>query len=324
MKAFVTGATGFVGSHLVEALVARGDTVVALARRPDQHDALRQAGVTPVAGTLENERALQAALADAEIIYHVAGATSARDEAEFFAINEGGTRRLLETARRVTPSLQRFVYISSQAALGPSTRDVRLREDAECRPVTSYGRSKLAGELAVRGSGLPWSVVRPPSVYGPRDKEFLQLFRIVRRGIAPVFGSGDQQLSLVYIRDLVDAIVLAGTHGSAVGEIFHAAHGDIVLSRDVARSAGAALGTSPLLIPVPGMIASGIVGVIGRAAAMTGRKTVLNSDRMAEFLAPSWLLDVSKAERLLGWTARHAMMESMRTTGAWYREKGWL
>lgn len=324
MKAFITGATGFVGSHLVEALVARGDTVTALARRPDQHQALQKAGATPVSGSLENERSLEAALSGVDTVYHVAGITSGRDEAEFFAVNEGGTRRLLDAVRRAAPGLRRFVYISSQAALGPSTRDQPAREDAECRPLTPYGRSKLAGELAVRGAGVPWTIVRPPSVYGPRDKEFLKLFQLTRLGVAPVFGSGAQQLSLVYIADLVEAIALAGSLEAGAGQIFHAGHAEVVLSREVARAAGAALGRSPVLIPVPGALASGIVGIVGRAAALAGRRTVLTSERIAEFLAPSWLLDSGKADRVLGWKAKQQMVEGMKMTGAWYREHKWV
>jgi len=324
VKALVTGATGFVGGHLVETLAARGDTVLAMARRPDAHAALAALGATPVAGSLENVRQLSAALAGVDIVYHLAGLTSANGEAEFFAVNEGGTRRLLDAIREAAPGLQRLVYVSSQAALGPSPRGTPLGEDAECRPVTSYGRSKLAGELAVRGSGLPWTIVRPSSVYGPGDREFLRLFQIVRRGIAPVFGTGRQELSLVFVRDLTRAIAMAGNSAALTGQIVHAAHREVVLSRDVARAAGAALGRTPLIVPLPGLIAAPIVGIIGRAAAAAGKRTVVNSEKMAEFLAPSWLLSVARAEQLLGWRAETDVATGMRLTAKWYREHQWL
>jgi nucleoside-diphosphate-sugar epimerase len=324
VKAFVTGATGFVGSHLAEALVARGDTVVALARRPDQHEALKQIGVTPASGTLENPRALAAALDGAEIVYHVAGATSARNEAEFFAVNEGGTRHLLDAVRAGVPSLGRFVYVSSQAAIGPSSPGVPANEDVAAHPVTPYGRSKHAGELAVRGSELAWTIVRPCSVYGPRDREFLRLFKLAKRGVAPIFGTGAQEVSLIHIADLVDVIIASGTADAGRRQIFHAAHPDVLLSRDVARAAGTAQGGTPVVIPVPGFVAAGIVGVIGLVAALAGRTTVLSPERLAEFMAPSWLLDVRKAEHSLGWRARIALAEGMAATAAWYREHGWL
>ena len=323
MRVFVTGATGFVGGHLVETLAAKGDEVVALARRSETHDELRRLGARPVPGSLEDASALRAALAGCDVVYHLAGLTAAKDETEFLAVNEGGTRRLLEAAARAAPAA-RVVYVSSQAALGPSTPGTRKDEDAECRPVTAYGRSKLAGERVVRASAAPWVIVRPPAVYGPRDREFLRLFRIVRRGIAPVFGTGDQELSLVYVAELADAIARAGTVAGIEGRVYHAAHGEIVLSRDVARAAGAALGRSPVVLPVPAALARPIVGLIGRAAAATGRRSVVNSDKMAEFLAPSWLLAVDRAARELGWTATVGVAEGMRRTAEWYRVNGWL
>jgi nucleoside-diphosphate-sugar epimerase len=323
MRVLVTGATGFVGGHLVEVLAAQGDEVVALARRSETHDELRRLGARPVPGSLEDAAALGSALAGCAVIYHLAGLTAAKNEAEFLAVNEGGTRRLLDAAARTAPSA-RFVYVSSQAALGPSTPGTRLDEDAPCHPVTAYGRSKLAGERAVRTGALPWVIVRPPAVYGPRDREFLRLFRIVRRGIAPVFGTGEQELSLVYVRDLVDAIARAGTVPGIEGRVFHAAHGEVVRSREVARAVGAALGRSPVVVPVPGTLARPIVGLIGRAAAATGRRSVVNSDKMAEFLAPSWLLAVDRAARDLGWTASVGVVEGMRRTAEWYRAEGWL
>lgn len=323
MRAFVTGATGFVGGHLVETLAAKGDDVVALARRPETHNELRGLGARPVQGSLEDTAAMASALEGCAVVYHLAGLTAAKDEAEFLAVNEGGTRRLLEAVARTVPRA-RVVYVSSQAALGPSAPGTRLDEDAECRPVTAYGRSKLAGERAVRAGAAPWVIVRPPAVYGPRDREFLRLFRIVRKGIAPVFGTGAQELSLVYVTDLVDAIARAGSVPGIAGRVYHAAHAEVVLSRDVARAAGAAVDRSPVVVPVPGTLARPIVALIGRAAAAAGRRSVVNSDKMAEFLAPSWLLAVDRAARDLGWTAAVGVADGMRRTADWYRAHGWL
>ena len=323
MKVFITGATGFVGSHLAEALVRQGHTVVALARRPEQHVNLANLGITPAPGSLENARALEAAMAGAEVVFHVAGATSARNETEFFAINEGGTRRVLDAARGAAPSA-RVVYISSQAAIGPSAQGLPADEDVAARPLTPYGRSKHAGELAVRGAGLPWTIVRPSSVYGPRDKEFLKLFRLAKRGIAPIFGTGAQEVSLIHVADLVDVVLAAATQPGALGQVFHAAHPETVLSRDVALATGAAQGRSPVVIPVPGLVAAGAVAVISRAAALFGQTTVLSPERLDEFMAPSWLLDVSKAKHSLGWQARIPMAEGMKQTADWYRAHGWL
>jgi nucleoside-diphosphate-sugar epimerase len=322
VKALVTGATGFVGSHVVEALRARGDDVVALYRRNEARAALQAMGATPLAGSLEDEASLRAALTGIDVVYHVAGLVSGTSDA-LLRVNEAGTRCLLACCRAA--AVRRFVLVSSQAALGPSSPGVRLAEDAPCRPVTPYGRSKLAGELAVRAETvLPWTIIRPPSVYGPRDREFLRLFRVVRTGIAPVFGWGVQQLSLVHVHDLAELIARAGRTDRAAGQTYHAAHPEIITSGEVARAAGAAVGRRPVVVPVPPLLATPIVWAIGFAADRTGRRTVVHPDKLPEFLAPAWLLDSSRAQRELGWTAAIDAAGGMRGTAEWYRREGWL
>jgi dihydroflavonol-4-reductase len=324
VKALVTGATGFVGSHVVDVLAARGDVVVVLARSAERAAPLARLGAHVALGTLDDAAALSAALAGVAVVYHLAGLTAAVSAAEYHRINEDGTRRLVAAVRAASPG-PRLVYVSTQAVLGPSAPGEALAEDAPCRPLTAYGRSKLAGEAVVRAAeGLAWTIVRPPAVYGPRDREFLKMFQLVRTGLAPVFGTGAQPLSLVYAPDLAEAIVRAGTVPAAAGQTYHAAHAEVVTSRDLALSVGRAVGRTPLVIPVPGAVATPIVSLIGWIAAARGRLTTLNADKMAEFLAPAWVVSSAKAERELGWRAGHDLAEGTRLTAAWYREAGWL
>lgn len=322
MKALVTGATGFVGGHLVRALVAGGDTVVGLYRRPEARASLETLGAQPAPGTLADEQSLADALRGVDVVYHLAGLV-AGSEAELTQTNAHGTARVVAACRAA--GVGRIVYCSSQAALGPSPRGVRLAEDAPPAPVTAYGRSKLAGEAAVRAAdGVAWSIVRPPAVYGPGDREFLRLFQIVRWRVAPVFGWGGQQLSLVYAPDLAQALAAAGRAAPAAGQIYHAAHDDIATAAGVARAAGAALGGVPLVLPLPTAITVPVVAFIGAAAERAGRRTVVNKDKLAEFLADAWLLDSAKARRDLGWTAPTGLADGMRQTAAWYKREGWL
>jgi nucleoside-diphosphate-sugar epimerase len=327
VRAFVTGATGFVGSHLAAALVGRGDEVVCLARRPEQAAFLASLGALVSPGSLEDADSLRAALVGADVVYHVAGLTAAASEQEFLDVNEGGTRRLIGAIRDTSPTLKRFVYVSSIAAVGPTERGTRLTEEAPCRPVTAYGRSKLAGETVVRRSpALPWVIVRPGVVYGPRDREMLRLFQIAGRGIVPVFGMGRQELSVVHASDLAEAIVRAGTEPAALGQTYHIAHPAVVSQRDLARGVGRAArgGRAPLVIPVPAALAAPIVLVIGRAAAASGRRSTVSADKLAEFLAPSFAAAVGKAERELRWRATTDLDRGLAETAAWYRKEGWL
>ena len=327
MKTLVTGATGFVGSHLAAALVKRGEEVYALARRPEQAAFLAALGARTAPGSLEDAASLEAAVRGMDRVYHLAGLTAAGSEQDFLEVNEGGTRRLVAAVQSAAPRLERFVHVSSIAAVGPTDRGRLLTEDSACRPVTAYGRSKLAGESAVRAApGLPWTIVRPPVVYGPRDRELLRLFRIVRRGFAPVFGMGRQELSLVYVTDLAEGIAAAGASTAAPGQVYHLAHPEVVRSRDLAREIGRAVrgGRSPMIVPVPGALAAPIVRLIGRAAAAAGRRTVVSEDKLAEFLAPAWGTSSAKAERDLGWRPGYDLRRGVAETAAWYRAEGLL
>jgi len=327
VNVLVTGATGFVGSHLAAALAKRGDMVRCLARKPEAATFLSSLGAEAVPGSLDDAGSLQRAVRGVECVFHVAGLTAAGSEREFLEVNEGGTRRLVEAARAASPVPDRFVYVSSLAAVGPVARGGRLTEASPCRPLTPYGRSKLAGEAVVRGSpALPWTIVRPGVVYGPRDRELLRLFRIGRRGFAPVFGRGRQEVSIVHVADLVDAIARAANEPRALGQTYHVAHPAPVTQRELALAVGRAArgGRAPLVLPVPPLVAAPIVRAIGRAAAAAGRRSVVNADKLAEFLAPSWAASVAKAERELGWHARRDLADGLAETAAWYRAEGWL
>jgi len=325
VKILVTGATGFVGSHLAARLARGGDDVRCLARRPAQAAQLAAIGARFVPGSLDDRASLEAAVAGVDVVYHLAGVTAAASEREFLAVNAEGTARLVEAVGAANPRLARLVYISSLAAVGPTTHGSLLSEASPCRPVTAYGRSKLGGEEAVRRGRVPWTIVRPPAVYGPRDPELLRMFRIVRFGIAPVFGRGRQELSLVYVEDLSAGIVQAGLVPAAAGRTYHLAHPGVVLARDLVREVGRAVrGRTPLIVPVPPAIAARIVRAIGRAAAAAGRRTVVSEDKMAEFLAPAWGTSVELAERELGWRPAHDLRSGIAATAAWYRAEGLL
>ena len=218
MKALVTGATGFVGSHLAEALRGRGDAVTALVRSPKKAEALAPLGIRIVTGDLDDAASLDRAAEGQDIVYHVAGLVAAGSENEFMRCNRDGTASLVAAASRAGAS--RFVLVSSMAAGGPAGQGRPLTGTAPARPVTAYGRSKLAAEAAVTAGRLPWVIVRPPTVYGPRDHEVLKVFRMARLGVAPVFGDGSQQLSAVHGADLASALVAAGTAAATVGNIY--------------------------------------------------------------------------------------------------------
>jgi len=329
MKALVTGATGFVGSHLAELLHRRGDEVTALIRNPAKAAHLASLGTRLIEGDLSSRDALAAAVTGQDIIYHVAGTVAARNEAAFLLANRDGVMRLVEAAEQ-TGRHPRFVLVSSMAAGGPAPRGRPLSGEEPPRPVTQYGRSKLAGEAALRSSRLRWTIVRPPMVYGPRDREVLKVFQIARYGVAPIFGTGAQELSAVYGPDLAAALVAAGSSETAVGRTYYACHPEIVQSAEFVRKVRAAVAASGgkdpdlVLLRVPSWLGRGILTVTGGLASLAGQATVLTADKANEFFQPAWTGDPSPLTRDTGWQARHDLTAGLAETTAWYRNAGWL
>lgn len=322
MNALVTGGTGFIGRHLVDCLHRRGDTVTALVRSERRAEHLARSGVKLVLGDLHNARALESACSDQEVVYHVAGLIAARNEAEFLQANRDGTQHLLAAALECR--VRRFILVSSLAAAGPTRPGHPLDGSEEPRPVTAYGRSKLAAEEAVKAARVDWTIVRPPVVYGPWDLELLRLFKVARLGLAPVFGSGDQELSAVFGPDLAEALSAVANSDHTTAQTYYACHPQRFTSGDLIQSIGASLGRPVRTLRLPQGLARPLLGLSGTLAALTGRRTVLNSDKANEFFQPAWTADPSTLTAETGWQASHDLAAGLTATVEWYRNAGWL
>ena len=323
MRALVTGGTGFVGSHLIDHLLERGDAVTALVRTPARAAGLAGRGVRLVRGDLADARALAEAVEGQEVVYHVAALVGALAEAEFVAANRDGTAAVVRAAEAA--GRPRLVLCSSMAAGGPSARGVPRTGAEPDRPVTAYGRSKLASEAVVRASALPWTILRPPTVYGPRDREnFLKLFAIARRGLVPVFGDGSMELSLVYAADFARAMTAAAAAPATEGRTYYANHPERLTSAELAAKVGRVVGRRVRVVPLPEPLTRGILAVTGGVAALLRRNTILRPEKANEFYQPAWTGDPAPLARDAGWTAAHDADAGLAATHAWYREAGWL
>lgn len=288
----ITGGTGFVGGHLIEAALAAGHQVRALARRPQPP----RDGVTWIAGDL----AQPGALADgADALAHVAGVVNAPDRAGFAAGNIDGTRTIMAAAR--TAGVERFIHVSSLAAREPALSD--------------YGWSKSEAERRVEGSGLDWTIVRPPAVFGPRDTEMLDLFRMARRGLVPLPPRGGR-LSVIAAEDLAALLLTLATGDGARHAILEPDDGRTGGwdHRDFARAIAAAMGRRAIPLSLP-PFALALGAAIDRM--LRGARAKLTPDRVRYFCHPDWVAHLHPAPSL--WHARLDTRQALADTAAWYR-----
>jgi len=331
--AFVTGGTGFVGSHLVEELLRRGvDEVRCLVRSDPKW--LTDLNVTTVKGDLSEIEVLWDALDGVDTVYHIAGRTRAPTEEEFYEANVQGTLNLLGAVKHAAPDLDRVLVTSSLAAVGRCEQDVAT-EDAPLQPVSMYGRSKAQMEKALRdrpemtpesyAETLPLTVVRPPAVYGPRDRDILDFFRAVQRHVCPIVGSGSAQtLSLVHAHDLAAGMVDAAHHPSTEGETYHLGSTRPYAWTDVKHAATEALDTWAVTIPVPGPLL-GAVGAVSEAwGALTGTHPPLNRDKAREIRHACTACSMEKAQQDFDYNPSTPLDEGVAETIQWYQSRGWL
>jgi dihydroflavonol-4-reductase len=321
----VTGATGFVGAHLVDALLARGLRTRALVRRPDAAARLEERGVEVVQGDLSSADALSAAVAGAEVVLHLAAVTKARRAAEYDAANAAGTRSLLDAIAAAEAPPRRLVYLSSLAAAGPSVGGRPVRSQDEPRPLTAYGRSKLAGEVLCHAAAGRLEVVtlRAPAVYGPGDRDFLIYFRLARLGLLPGPTGPERPMQLIHVADLAEALVSAATAPGAAG-VYHVADPRPYGWSEVADLIGRAIGRRARAFGVPGPVVAAVATVNEVVTGLLGRTTILNRDKVRELLAPGWLCETDAAREELGFQTRIPLAEGLAGTAAWYRSRGWL
>jgi len=207
---------------------------------------------------------------------------------------------------------------------GPSPRGVSLDERSGPGPVTNYGKSKREGEQAVRESGVPLTVVRPPAVYGPGDRAFLTLFRLAARGLFPLLGDGQQELSLVFAEDLARALVAAATSRATLGGTYHAAHDEVVTQRELGAAVGRALGRRPRFLRLPGPLLLALLHAARPFARATGRAALPAPDKAHELLAPAWRASSDALRRDAAWVAEVPLERGAAETARAYRSAGWL
>ena len=325
MKVLLTGANGFVGSHILDSLRARGIATAALLR-PTSNPRFIQSHLADLevrTGSIDDPRSLAAAMQDVTHVLHCAGCTKALRRSEFDRINRLGTRHVVETFNGQGGRMQRLVYISSLAAGGPARPGAPARETDPPHPVSAYGRSKLAGEQEVQGACRAEHVIlRPTAVYGPRDVEFLRLFKAVKRHILP--RPDRQPLSFVFVKDLAEAAVTCLTHPAAAGKTFYVASPEVLTARALAGEIASQMETWTVPLPLPTAALWPLCCLQDALSWLTRRPSVLGRQKYGELRAPGWVCDPGRLRQELGLACATTLRHGIAETLAWYRLNGWV
>jgi nucleoside-diphosphate-sugar epimerase len=344
--ALVTGASGFIGPRLVMRLREAGLEVACLVRGTSRTERLEELGVRLVRGDVTDYQSLPAALEGIDQVYHLAGRTHARSLEDFLAVNEVGTYNLMEAcARRESPPV--VLAVSSLAAAGPSAPGRPHTEADPPLPISLYGRSKLAGELAARrfAADVPVTILRPPVVFGPGDRDGLNLFKGLKYTRVHVVPQRQGlPLSLIHADDLAEAMFLAVERGERVpalddqqrhdstclhdskglSGLYYAADAQQSSWAEAGRLAAAGLGVRVLVLRlrkfwfIPIALAGDAIGRI------TGKPSLFGMDKLREASASGWVCSSEKARSQLGFSTAKPLAERYRETAEWYKEEGWL
>ncbi len=322
----VTGATGFIGHHLVEDLVGRGALVHCLVRESSDVSGLEKAGVRLHFGDLAKSAPPREALEGADYLFHCAGLTKAKTRREYFLANALACRHLYQACETHAPNIRSVIHLSSLASAGPTPNGAPLTEASLCRPITYYGRSKLEGEDIARAfsSSLPICILRPPVVYGPREKNFFTFLKAIKNGIRLRIGTAPRTLSLIHVADMVSAMLAAAERPPEAGAVFFVTDGQVYSWDEVSDAAMHHLRVRcrSITLPEGGLaLAALVMETLGR---LRKEAPLFDRQRVKDIRQSSWTASPDKFFTHYRFEPKFDMRTGLADTLGWYRENRWL
>lgn len=326
MKSFVTGGTGFIGSHLIDALTALDNNIEVFALVRDLHKKkwLEGGDIHFLQGNLHELPSLPDGV---DYVFHLAGTTKARKSADYYTVNQEGSASLFQRLASLPRPPRSVVVLSSLAAAGPSEAGQAVREGDPARPLTPYGCSKLAGEEeALKFKDiLPLVIVRVGPVFGPRDRDFLAYFRFIQKGIMPSFGSPRHLMSLCYVKDLVTGLIRCAEAEVPSGTIFNLGDPQPYSWDDFGRAAGRTMGKSPPRAVHFPLAVVYVIALFTELWSKISRKpNILDRHKIREIRQDAWVADISRAQEVLNFQPEFSLDRALQETIAWYQDRGWL
>ena len=326
MRILITGANGFIGSHLAEALHNNGHELHCLVRKTSDLKWLKGVPVQYHYGDLFDQAALRTAVKDVDYVYHLAGVTKAKTKEEYFKGNQLATKNILEAVAEVNPKLKRFVHVSSQTAVGPNEPDKPVDETTPFHPITTYGMSKMEGEKECLRfmDKFPITITRPPAVYGPRDKDVFEFFNTMKKGLQPMIGFGKKYVSLIHVRDLAHGIILAGEHPKGVGQTYFISSERFYDWKEVGDVTSRVMNKRALRLHIPiwGVYVIGAFAEI--FSRFSSKPALLNLEKVKDIIQDAWTCSIVKAQQEIGFKEKITLETGITETVAWYKEQGWL
>jgi nucleoside-diphosphate-sugar epimerase len=333
MKALVTGGSGFIGSRLISLLISEGVSVRVLLRKTSKVDHLAHLTYERVEGDLQDEDSLRKAVKDVDVVFHLAAVLAGTTSQDYFQGNQVGTEKLMKAVLEVNPRLTRFVFVSSLAAGGPSLTSASRRETDVDSPVSFYGQSKLAAEKSIEPffNKIPVVIIRPPIVYGPRDRATLILAKMGMKKVIPtVLGNTpDRQKfhSIVHVDDLIQALWLVGNApaGSISSGTRYYVTGPVDLTfREIMKGYSSASGVDAIFLPIPAPIIGFLAAILTVVAKIFRTAFMLNNDKYREVVPDYWICSSQKIRTDLGYQPKVNFSEGVKATVDWYKKEGWL
>jgi dihydroflavonol-4-reductase len=324
--AVVTGANGFVGSHLVDFLLSRKYQVRCIVRKTSDLKWLEGKNVEIFDGGLFDKNGLRKAFKDAGYIYHVAGVVKSKTPDGYFRGNVDTTGSLLEAALEYRENIKRFLIVSSQTAAGPSYDGKPVDENDEPHPITTYGRSKLAQEDLAKEymDRLPVTICRAPAVYGERDTEIFIFFQTFAKGLFTTIGFDRKLISLIHVNDLVRGFVQAAENSDAAGKIYFISSEKFYTWEEIGEITKRIMQKKPLHVKVPHTVVYFIAAIAQFFALFSSKPATLNLEKARDITRHAWICSTQKAVEEIGYTQQISIEEGIKRTVAWYKEQGWL
>jgi len=325
MKALITGGTGFLGSHLVEALIKQNFSVKCLVRNPKKLKWLEKTPIEIICGDCSDKKSLESAVENNDYVFHSAGLVRAIKSDELYTTNVVGTKNLIEAVFEKNPSIKRFIYISSQAAAGPSENSEQRTEDRIANPVSHYGFSKLLGELEVLKfrEKLPVTILRPPSIYGPRDKDVFVFFDYSKKGFLPL-PSDEKFINISYVSDIVDGIISAALSDTAKCRTYFIGDAQVFSWRDLCEVLKKTVNPKARIVKTPHFVFWTSAFFSEIIARIKNKPALISFDKLKEMKQKSWLFSSAKAKSDFSYSTKISLEEGVKLTYNWYLKNGWL